>query len=174
MDQLRVATPEDRAKVSELLGLSYAALMAEAYPADLLAQALPSITKANLTLLASGRYAVIEEETGRLVACGGWSVDRPASHEVIPGLAHIRHFAIHPERVRHGLGRRLYAWCEDAARAAGMTAFECHASLNAEAFYKALGFTRSREMSLRLTADVTLPAIEMKSNLRYSESLPPR
>lgn len=161
MDQLRVATPEDQAKVSELLRLSYAALMADAYPRDLLEAALPAITKANPTLLASGRYAVIEEETGRLVACGGWSVERPGSREVIPGLAHIRHFAVHPEKIRYGLGRRLYTWCEDAARAAGMTAFECHASLNAEAFYQALGFTRSREMSLQLAADVTLPAIEM-------------
>lgn len=165
MDQLRVAIPEDGAAVSELLSLSYAALMAEAYPDVLLAKALPLITKANPTLLASGRYAVIADETGRLLACGGWSVERPGSREVIPGLAHIRHFAVHPDAVRRRLGRQLYGWCAQAARAQGMNVFECHASLNAEAFYRALGFERSQEMSLRLTADVMLPAIEMRKEI---------
>lgn len=161
MDQLRTARPEDQAMVSELLGLSYAALMADAYPADLLEAALPLITRANPALLASGRYAVIADETGRLIACGGWSQERPGTGEVIAGLAHIRHFAVHPDAVRRGLGRRLYEWCEDAARGARMTEFECHASLNAESFYRALGFTRSGEMCLRLKAGVALPAIVM-------------
>lgn len=165
MDQLRTARPEDQAMVSVLLGLSYTALMADAYPADLLAAALPAITKANPTLLASGRYAVIADETGRLTACGGWSLERPGSGEVIAGLAHLRHFAVHPEAVRRGLGRRLYEWCANAARLAGMTTFECHASLNAEGFYRALGFTRSGEMSLRLTAGVALPAIKMRREI---------
>lgn len=161
MDRLRSANPEDQAAVSALLSLSYPALMAGAYPLDLLEAGLPSITRANPVLLASGRYAVIENETGRLIASGGWSVERPGTGTVTPGLAHIRHFAVHPHEIGRGLGRKLYTWCEDAARTAGMTAFECHASLNAEAFYRRLGFTRRREIDLRLPAGVTLPAIEM-------------
>ncbi len=165
MERLRTASSDDRAAVSDLLDLSYRALMAGAYPADLLAQALPMITKANPVLLASGRYGLIEDEAGQLLACGGWSLERPGSGVVVEGLAHIRHFAVHPDAVRRGLGRRLYQWCEDAARIHGMTHFECHASLNAEGFYRRLGFERSRELGLRLRTSVTLPAIEMVKEL---------
>lgn len=168
MERLRTASPDDRAPVSDLLGLSYQVLMAGAYPADLLAQALPMISKANPVLLASGRYGLIEDEAGRLLACGGWSLERPGSGDVVEGLAHIRHFAVHPDAVRHGLGRQLYQWCEDAARIAGMTDFECHASLNAEGFYRRLGFRRSREFGLQLRAGITLPAIEMMKELESS------
>jgi GNAT superfamily N-acetyltransferase len=165
MERLRTASPHDRAPVSDLLSLSYRSLMADAYPADLLAQALPVITQANPILLASGRYGLIEDDAGRLLACGGWSLERPGTGEVVEGLAHVRHFAVHPDAVRRGLGRMLYQWCEDAARIAGMTRFECHASLNAEGFYRRLGFRRSREFGLRLSAGVTLPAIEMVKEL---------
>lgn len=165
MERLRTASPADRAPVGDLLDLSYRVLMAGAYPADLLAQSLPLITKANPVLLASGRYGLIEDDAGRLLACGGWSLERPGSGVVVEGLAHIRHFAVHPDAVRRGLGRQLYQWCEDAARAQGMTHLECHASLNAEGFYRRLGFRRSRELGLLLRAGVTLPAIEMVKNL---------
>lgn len=168
MERLRTASPDDRAPVSDLLGLSYRVLMAGAYPADLLAQALPMISKANPVLLASGRYGLIEDEAGRLLACGGWSLERPGSGDVVEGLAHIRHFAVHPDAVRQGLGRQLYQWCEDAAQIAGMTDFECHASLNAEGFYRRLGFKRSREFGLRLGASLMLPAIEMMKELESS------
>lgn len=172
MERLRTARPEDQAAVTALLRHSYGALMAGAYPADLLKQALPFITRANPVLLASGRYALIEDETGRLVACGGWSRERPGSAEVIAGLAHIRHFAVHPDAIRRGLGRKLYEWCEDAARAAEATEFECHASLNAEAFYRRLGFRRQGEMHLRLGAGATLPAIVMVKGLDLQRSTP--
>lgn len=165
MERLRTASPDDRAAVSDLLGQSYRVLMADAYPADLLELALPLITKANPVLLASGRYGLIEDDAGRLLACGGWSLERPGSGVVVEGLAHIRHFAVHPDAVHRGLGRQLYQWCEDAARSAGMTDFECHASLNAEGFYRRIGFRRGRELSLRLRAGVTLPAIEMTKRL---------
>ena len=161
MERLRTARPEDQAAVTALLGLSYGALLADAYPADLLSRALPFITRANPVLLASGRYALIEDDTGQPVACGGWSLERPGSAVVIQGLAHIRHFAVHPGAIRRGLGRQLYQWCEDAARAARATEFECHASLNAEAFYRRLGFRRAGEMHLRLVTGVAFPALVM-------------
>jgi GNAT superfamily N-acetyltransferase len=157
---LRVARPEDHAAVSGLLSRSYWILMAPAYPADLLALALPVITKASPALLASGRYAVIETRDGRLVGCGGWSRERPGSGEVTPGLAHIRHFAIDPAWFRRGLGRRLYDWCEETARAEGMKAFECHSSRNAEPFYQALGFARRGTFHIDLGV-CTIPAILM-------------
>ena len=156
----RVARPEDHAAVSDLLSRSYPVLMAPAYPADLLAQALPVMTRANPALLASGHYAVIESEDGTFAVCGGWSRERPGSGEVTPGLAHIRHFAIDPAYLRRGLGRRLYDWCAHAARGEDMTAFECHSSLNAEPFYCALGFARVGTLNIDF-GPCALPAIVM-------------
>lgn len=157
---LRVARPEDHAAVSDLASRSYRILMAPAYPADLFALALPVIGTANPVLLASGRYAVIEDEDGTLAGCGGWSRERPGSGEVTPGLAHIRHFAIDPACLRRGLGRTLYDWCEAAARSEDMTAFECHSSLNAEPFYRALGFARVGALNIDF-GPCALPAILM-------------
>jgi GNAT superfamily N-acetyltransferase len=157
---LRVARPEDHTAVSDLLSRSYRVLMAPAYPGGLLALALPVITKANPTLLASGRYAVIEAADGTFAGCGGWSRERPGSGEVTPGLAHIRHFAIDPAWLRRGLGRRLYDWCEEGARSENMTALECHSSINAEPFYAALGFVRVGTLSIDF-GPCALPAIVM-------------
>ena len=75
--RLRVATPEDEEAVASVLGPSYTLLMAAAYPPDLLARTLPSITRANPALLSSGRYYLVEAETGEPAGCGGWSPDPP-------------------------------------------------------------------------------------------------
>jgi GNAT superfamily N-acetyltransferase len=166
MEFLRVATGDDAAVVSRLLERSYGELMAGHYAAALLASALPFITKANPALLESGRYALIEDDDGALLAAGGWSSERPGSREVEPGLAHIRHFAVHPAKVGCGLGRKLYEWCATAARDRAFTQFECHSSLNAEAFYAALGFQRVGEHQIVLSPDVVVPAIIMMKEIR--------
>ena len=163
---MRVATGDDAAAVSRLLERSYGELMAGHYPASLLASALPFITKANPALLESGRYALVEDDDGALLAAGGWSSERPGSREVEPGLAHIRHFAVHPAKVGRGLGRRLYEWCANAARDRAFTRFECHSSLNAEAFYAALGFWRVGERPIALAPHVVIPAIVMTKVIR--------
>jgi hypothetical protein len=76
--RLRIATLEDSDAVASVLRPSYALLMAGAYPPDLLARTLPAITRANPDLLRSGRYYLVETETGEPAGCGGWSI-RPAA-----------------------------------------------------------------------------------------------
>ena len=48
--------------------------------------------------------------------------------------------AVHPEWTGRGIGRLLYRHCERAARERGARRFEVFSSLNAERFYRALGF----------------------------------
>ena len=60
----RVATPDDRAAIENVLSASYPALMGCAYDPDILAAVLPLITKANPALLASGTYYVGESRNG--------------------------------------------------------------------------------------------------------------
>ena len=49
--------------------------------------------------------------------------------------------AVHPDWTGLGLGRVLFTACERQAKTAGQDRFECCATLNAEGFYQALGFT---------------------------------
>jgi GNAT superfamily N-acetyltransferase len=160
--RLRVATPADAEAVAAILLPSYARLMAEAYPPALLRRTLPLITRANPKLLASGRYYLVEAETGEPAGCGGWSAHRPGGPEPDPRRAHIRHFATHPAWIRRGVGRRLYERCEADARAVGFTRFECWSSLNGESFYTALGFRRVERIDTPLSSGIHFPAIRME------------
>ena len=157
---LRVATPDDAAAVRHVLVHSYPALMAGAYEPELLARALPIITRPHPRLLAGGTYFLAEAE-GEAAGCGGWSWERPGGNEVEPGLAHIRHFATHRDWTGRGVGRALYERCERDARAAGANRFECYASLNGEAFYAALGFVRIGAIEVEM-AGFDFPSILMR------------
>jgi GNAT superfamily N-acetyltransferase len=163
--RLRVATLEDSEAVSAVLGPSYTQLMAEAYPPDLLALTLPAITHANPALLSSGRYYLVESESGEPAGCGGWSPDPPGRRDEDPERAHIRHFATHPDWTRRGVGRLLYERCAADARAAGFTLFEAWASLNGEAFYASLGFVRLGLIATAMPGGVTFPAVRMERSI---------
>ena len=162
---LRIATSRDAEAVSELLRASYPRLMKSAYDEEVLAPALELMTQANPSLLSSGTYYVAELTNGLLVGCGGWTPERPGTKSVEPGLGHLRHFAVHPDWTRRGIGRALIEACDRSARAAGVMAFECYSSLNAERFYRALGFVRIREMNMELKPPVVLPGVLMRRNL---------
>jgi N-acetylglutamate synthase-like GNAT family acetyltransferase len=169
--KLRVATPQDADAVSELLQASYPKLMRPAYDEEAIAPALELMTRANQALLGSGTYYLAELATGRLVGCGGWSLERPGTRSVEPGIGHIRHFAVHPDCTRRGIGRTILELCDGAARAAGVRTFECYSSLNAEKFYRALGFVRIREIDMELRPLVVLRGVLMRRNL-YDEQVP--
>lgn len=158
---IRVATPDDRLAVSSLFEASYPTLLRRHYLSSLLAVALPLLTRANPMLLACGTFFVAESEVGDVLGCGGWTRERSGKGDTASQLAHIRHFATDPRHTRHGIGRALYLACEGQARAAGINRFECYASLNAEAFYAALGFRRVQMIDLELASRTTLPAVWM-------------
>jgi N-acetylglutamate synthase-like GNAT family acetyltransferase len=134
---LRVARPDDAAAVSAVLAASYSMFYCGWYRDDVLARALPAMTRANPVLLASGRYFVAEKG-GAITACGGWSEGGPGG--VTPGVPQLRHFATHPDFVNQGAGGAIVARCFEEARAAGFADMEVISSLPAEAFYAGRGF----------------------------------
>ncbi len=160
---VRVATPEDEPRVSELLRSCYPALLPKAYDEAILVMALPMMTRANPALLSSGTYYVAAaQECGLLVGCGGWTRERPGTGEIEPGLAHIRHFATHPEWLGRGIGRAIYTQSEMDARANGTRRFECYASLNAEGFYEALGFRTLQYIDVAMGPQLKFPSVLMQ------------
>ena len=162
---IRQATTADDVAVGKLLVASYPALMATHYRPEVLALALPLMTRSNPALLRWGTFYVAETGDGQIIACGGWTVERPGTGEVADGLAHIRHFATHPDRTGIGIGRALYDTCEQAARAAGTTQFECYASLNAQDFYAALGFDAIEKVTISMGPGVNFEAMHMQRGI---------
>jgi GNAT superfamily N-acetyltransferase len=158
------ASTSDGAAVTALLQASYPVLMDQAYAAATLAQFLPVITKSNPVLLASGRFYVARKDDA-VVGCGGWSDERPGSQERIQGLGHIRHFAVHPQCVRQGIGRAIMNRCELEARATGVELLVCYSSLNAEQFYASLGFDRIAPLEVAIGPIIRMPAVHMEKRL---------
>ena len=136
---VRIAGPGDRDAIEMLLEASYYALFKSGYDQPILDAALPIITRANAVLLSSGRFYMTEAGTFA-TGCGGWSVERPGTGEIESGLGHIRHFAVHPDWLRRGIGRAILQRSVDEARLIGLVRLECNSSLVAVDFYAAHGF----------------------------------
>ena len=158
---LRPATPGDGEAVSALLEASYPRLLAPDYDARLLAVALPLMTRANPRLLASGTYYVAETGSDAVVGCGGWTVEAPGGGSR-PGVGHIRHFAIHPEWTRRGIGRALLDRCVEEVRAHGIRNLECFSTLTAEAFYRSAGFATVGPVDVPMSPTVAFPGVHMR------------
>jgi len=162
---IRIASLRDSDSVTALLRVSYPALMRDAYEDLILNAALPAMTVAQPALLRSGSYYVAETAKGTLVGCGGWTKERPGNGEILAGVGHIRHFGVHPEWTRCGVGQAIYARCREDAKAAGLTNFECYSSLNGEAFYAALGFEHLRKMDLEMLNGIAFPCVHMVTTI---------
>jgi GNAT superfamily N-acetyltransferase len=166
---IRIATPTDSDAVNALLVASYSTLLAACYDSDMLAGALPYLTKGNPTLLACGTYYIAERERerepGNLVGCGGWTAAKPGSGEITEGEAHIRHFATHPEWTRCGIGSALLARCISDARSAGVCKLHCFSTLNAERFYRAAGFETVEPIDVPMGPSMTFPGILMSCKI---------
>ncbi|HBK92469.1 MAG TPA: GNAT family N-acetyltransferase [Parvularcula sp.] len=135
---LRIARPDDANRVQDVLAASYSTLYRGWYRDEILAAALPLMTRARPELLASGRYFLCQWQ-GRAIACGGWSFANPRGG-ADAGRGHIRHFGTHPDFTGRGAASAMVERCLGEARAGGCMEMECLASLTAEAFYAGRGF----------------------------------
>ena len=162
--EIRQATPADKQILSALILASYSTLYRGWYTDDALAAAMPLMSKANPQLLASGTYYVAVL-AGEIAGCGGWTAMPPGGGTAVPGIAHIRHFATHPDRIRQGVARALMERCFADAKATGVSLLKCMSSLPAENFYARLGFRRVGPAQLSLTSDIHLAAVAMEREL---------
>ena len=159
---IRVASIEDDKSVTELLQASYSVLMRTQYPQEILSTILPTITKANPSLLLSGTFYIAEIKKKFVIGCGGWTKEKPGTGEIRQGVGHIRHFATHPEWIRKSVGRKIYKMCEQEAKANNINCLECFASLNAEGFYRALGFTTLKKITIPLANNQQIESVLMR------------
>lgn len=128
-------------------------------------------------LIDDGSYYVLEDDTGRVVACGGWSRratlfggDHSAGRDarlVDPAHepARIRAMYTHPSFARRGLGRQVLGLCEDAARAAGFTRVALVATVAGEPLYRAAGYQLDRRIEVPTATGLTIPCAEMSKRI---------
>jgi GNAT superfamily N-acetyltransferase len=129
-------------------------------------------------LIADGTYYVAEAD-GQIAGCGGWSWRKTLyggdqakpwagnDHALDPATepAKVRAFFVHPDWARRGIGRRLLATCELAARRAGFRRLELLATLSGEPLYAAAGYVAREGVELTLPDGVRLPLTRMEKVL---------
>lgn len=161
---LRAATPDDIAAIESLLARCYPVLMAAAYPPSVLDPALPAMLRANPALVGSGLFWLYHEDA-KILGCGGVSLTTPGSQTTTPGLAHIRHFAVDPNHQGRGIGTSLFRQASRTAATLGANRLQALSSLNAEAFYAAMGLVRIATRAIAMGPGPAFPVIVMEADL---------
>lgn len=162
---IRPSTEEDSAEIDNLLITSYTELMKNHYSPNILHPALVLIAKSRPELLSSGTYFVATTNSEKIIGCGGWTKYSPDTKETQSNIGHVRHFAIHPNYTKQGIGRKIFENCQTQAQKNSISEFECYSSLNAENFYKSLGFKTISTTEIPLSPDVIFPCLFMKKYL---------
>jgi len=170
---LRVATPEDAARVEELMKESTAALFPSFYDDEQTASAVRYVAEIDPMLLEDGTYFVIESGD-ELIACGGWSRrnklytgsgDANDDARLLDSSrepARVRAMFVRSDRTRRGLGRQLLEACEAMARREGFTQLVLGATLPGVPLYRAFGFHPLEEIQVMLPDGVTLACLTME------------
>ena len=176
MDRLRPALLADVPALNALIRTSASELSHPYYTATQIEALITYVFGVDTQLVLDGTYFVIERQ-GVLVACGGWSWRRTlfggdqAKDATDPALdpgsesARIRAFFVHPTCARQGLGRRLLAHCEAAARAAGFHRTELMATLPGEPLYRALSYQVLESVTHHLPDGQTVGFVRMGRSL---------
>ena len=128
-------------------------------------------------LIDDGTYFVVAHPDRRLIGCGGWSAratsfggDHSAGRDAslldpATAPARIRAMYTHPEFARRGIGRRILALCEDAARTAGFKRAALVATVAGEPLYRTAGYQLDRRIAVPTTRGTTVPCAEMSKVL---------
>ena len=173
--RFRLAVVEDIPRIVPLIEASVRGLQAQDYTPAQMDGALGTWLGLDTQLIADGTYFAVEPaaDPGTLAACGGWSRRKtPYGSDHRPGrddalldprteAAKIRAFFVHPEWARQGIGSRILALCEEAARAEGFTRFEMGATLTGIALYRRHGYVERERVDLPLADGGVLPIVRM-------------
>src|ERR1700675_3725950 len=108
-----------------------------------------------------------------IAGCGGWSKRKTlygSDHwtgredtllDPKRDAAKIRAFFIHPAWARRGVGSKILAACEAAARAVGFTSYEMGATLTGAKLFGTKGYVAVEKIEVPLKNGLSLPVIHM-------------
>lgn len=163
--RISVATSKDEDQINKVLKASFSSLMATKYDEELIASILPKVTRVNPILLKSGSYYIAIDEDRNILGCGGWTHEKPGTNETVHGEAHIRHLSTAPKHIGKGVGKALFEHSKSIAQKEGVNTFICYSTLNAEFFYKSLGFESIKSIDVDMGDGLALPSILMKMKI---------
>jgi len=173
---IRVAMVADIPALSQLIELSVRGLQTKDYTVRQIEGALGHALGLDTQLVEDGTYFVAEA-AGTVVGSGGWSFRRTlfgsdrgpgrAAELLDPATdaAKIRAIFVHPDWARRGLGSRILAHCEAAARAAGFGRAEMGSTLTGEPLYVLKGYLRLEPIEVPLPNGEVLAVIRMWKSL---------
>jgi len=174
--EIRLATIEDVPALQQLIRESVVGLGPAYYTPAQIASALEHVFGVDTQLILDGTY-FIAEIGAELAASGGWSKRRTlfGGDQMKSGVsdplldpateaARIRAFYVHPRWARQGIGSKLIAACEDAARTAGFSRMELLATLPGEPLYTANGYEKAAATQIE-TPNESLRAFRMVKSL---------
>ena len=172
MQTARLATEADIPAIAALMDRAIGALQA-----DFLTSAEVAASRLSIgldTQLIADRSYVVVEIHGRIAGCGGWSRratlyggdHNPALRDAslldpATDAARIRAMYTDPDFVRRGIGRRVLALCEAAAREAGFARAELMATLAGEPLYLACGYAPIERVTKMAEGGVPVPGVRM-------------
>ncbi|HEX9839274.1 MAG TPA: GNAT family N-acetyltransferase [Anaerolineales bacterium] len=174
---VRVATMDDIPELQTLIPESARGLSRGYYTPQQIESAIKYIFGVDTQLISDKTYYIAEAE-GEVVGCGGWSkrktlyggdqmkAEQDPLLEPEQDAGRIRAFFIHPDWARKGIGRRIIAACEEAAKADGFTRMELGATLPGEPLYAAMGYEVTDRFDIPMADGTTLPCAHMIKQLK--------
>ena len=172
----RIATLDDLEGLHVLMRRAIAQLQSDYItPEQVVASA--KVMGLDTQLVRDGTYFIIESD-GRMAGCGGWSfratlyggddsvvAREPARLDPSTDAAKVRAMYTDPDFVRQGIGARILALCEQAARQAGFKRVELMGTAAGVPLYSAQGYLPSAEQEFARVGDVSIPLLRMEKAL---------
>lgn len=179
--RIRRAARSDEAALRAMQERSFRALGRARYRLHQIEAFISVVGTVDSALLEEGRYFLAESGDG-ILACGGWSLSKPAyaAHAGCPEAhspeAHSPEVAVHrdpvvravyvrPDAARLGFGRWIVRTVEADVRAEGFALMTLTSMLSAVAFYERLGFVAAGDVTFALPGGVDLACVHMRKAL---------
>lgn len=172
----RVATIDDLAALHLLMARSIAQLQSEFLTPEQVA-ASDKVMGLDTQLVRDETYFMIESGN-RIAGCGGWSfratlyggdnsvvAREPARLDPATDAAKVRAMYTDPDFTRQGIGSRILALCEEAARQAGFKRVELMGTAAGVPLYRAQGYVASEAREYARVGDVEIPLLRMEKHL---------
>lgn len=172
----RIATLDDLEALHALMARSIAQNQSDFLTAEQVA-ASDKVMGLDTQLVRDGTYFLIECGD-RIAGCGGWSfratlyggddsvvAREPARLDPATDAGKVRAMYTDPDFTRRGIGSRILALCEDAARQAGFKRVELMGTAAGVPLYRAQGYAPVAELEFARVGDVEIPLLRMEKRL---------
>jgi GNAT superfamily N-acetyltransferase len=167
----RLAAASDMEALTALMNAAIGDLLPQFLPPEQV-EASFSVMGLDTVLIEDGTYFVIELG-GELAGCGGWSRRatlfggnhtkgrdaRLLDPKTEP--ARVRAMYTSPHFIRRGVGRKVLALCEEAARREGFSRVELAATMGGKPLYEACGYRPIEAMQVATPNGVEVPLLRM-------------